>query len=63
MPVFEGGQAHDAAQGGGLAGAVPSQQADQFAAFHVQRHVEEDVARPVIGIDPRDVQYHSSSPR
>ena len=59
-----GVEAHDGADGGGLAHAVAAHEGDDLALAHGEVHVEEDPARAVGGLDAFDGEHQASpSPR
>ena len=49
-------EAHDGAQGGGLAGAVAAQQHGELALGHLQVHAVEDVVGANVGVDALELQ-------
>lgn len=55
--------AHDGQHGGGLAGAVASQDGGDLAVAHLQRHVAQHVAGAVVGVDTADFQHQCFPPR
>ncbi|MPN53860.1 hypothetical protein SDC9_201528 [bioreactor metagenome] len=55
--------AEDAAQRGGLAGAVAAEQGHQFAGVDGQRYTFEHVALVIVGMDILDDQHQAASPR
>ena len=55
------GEADDAADEGGLADSIPSEQRHRLARSHLERHVVEHVAVAVVGVDALDLQHHPSS--
>ncbi|MNH17698.1 hypothetical protein D3C79_773820 [compost metagenome] len=63
LPLPWADDAEDAAQGGGLAGAVAPQQGHQFASFDLERDAFEHMALVVVGMDRIDVEHQAASPR
>ena len=55
-PLLRRHEPHDALDGRGLAGAVAAEQRHRLALAHLERHVVQDVALAVIGVDALDLQ-------
>src|SRR4051812_5567883 len=58
LPGAALGEAHDGAQGRGLADAVASEERDRLAAADLERHAAQDVQLAVVHVHVRELKHH-----